>query len=341
MLKKRFITGCTGLELTTDEVAFFRECRPWGLILFARNCEHRDQVRKLCDTFRESVEHTSAPILIDEEGGRVQRLKPPHWCSYPAPGEYGKIHAMDRDKAKSAAELYGRIIGYELREVGININCIPSLDLPIPNASDIIGNRAFSNNAEVVIDLANSLCSGLKAAGVIPVIKHIPGHGRSLVDSHHELPIVEASLKELEHDFQPFQHFRNMPFAITAHVIYKALDRNNPATVSPVVISEIIRGKIGFDGCLLSDDISMEALSGNVGERARRIIQAGCDIVLHCNGKMHEMEQVADASPEISGLSEKRSSRGLKFVVETIDFDIEKDRREYQNLLVEFGINNK
>lgn len=295
------IYGCAGLELNAAERAFFRETKPWGFILFARNIDTLDQVRRLTTVLREAAGH-DAHILIDQEGGRVQRLRPPHWHLYPPGRTYGDIHAIDPEAGLAAARLGARLIAADLRDLGITVDCLPVLDVPVPGAHDVIGDRAYAEAPDAVAALGRAAAEGLLAGGVLPVMKHIPGHGRAHVDSHKDLPIVAASRRALEaRDFRPFHMLRDLPMAMTAHVVYSAIDPETPATTSRKLIEEIVRGHIGFDGLLMSDDLSMEALSGGLQERARASLAAGCDVVLHCNGRMTEMEAVAGEVPALAG----------------------------------------
>ena len=338
MAIKNFVSGCASLTLTPQETSFFADERPWGLILFARNCQSRNQVKELTSAFRQAVGRPDAPVLIDEEGGRVQRLKPPEWPSYPAGRIYGDIYDCDAEQGCRAAWLGGRLIAYDLAEVGATINCLPVLDVPVSGVSDVIGNRAYSDRTDIIVKLARAACDGLMAGGVLPVMKHIPGHGRSLVDSHFELPVVEADLAELQSDFEPFRHFRNLPYAMTAHLVYKAIDADNPATTSKEVISKIIRSDIGFDGCLFSDDLSMQALKGSIEHRAENVLAAGCDIILHCNGQFEEMLAVASVASELTGASAVRAQRGLDLRFETDPFDENAARSELNELLVKYPV---
>lgn len=301
------IYGCAGAELTADERSFFREACPWGFMLFARNIMSPDQVLHLAAALREAAGH-DAPILIDQEGGRVQRLRPPHWQSWPAGRRYGELYARDAEKGLHAARLGARLMAAELRSVGITVDCLPVLDVPVPGAHDVIGDRAYADEPEPVAALGLAAAEGLMAGGVLPVIKHIPGHGRAGADSHEKLPVVNASLDELEQtDFVPFRALRSMPLAMTAHVVYTALDPDNPATTSATVICDTIRGRIGFEGLLMSDDLSMKALRGGLAERTRAALAAGCDLVLHCNGDMAEMEAVEAEAALLTGESLARS----------------------------------
>jgi len=290
---KAVIFGCSGLHLTDAERDFFGACDPLGFILFQRNCDNPDQVRKLVDDLRASVGRLDAPVLIDQEGGRVARLKPPHWPRFPPAMDFAALYAKDKDKGYEAAVLGGQLIAHELFKLGITVDCAPVLDVPQSDADPIIGDRAFGKDIRTIQILAGAFMNGLARGGVDPVIKHIPGHGRALVDSHLELPLVDVPLKELQDvDFPPFKALNTAPWAMTAHVIYKALDNKAPATTSPYVIAEIIRKDIGFKGLLLSDDLSMKALSGQLKDRAKDCLAAGCDVALHCNGERDEMVQV-------------------------------------------------
>lgn len=301
------IYGCAGLVLDEAERAFFRAARPWGFILFARNIDTPDQVRRLTVSLRDAAGH-DAQILIDQEGGRVQRLRPPHWHRYPPGRAYGAVHAADPEAGIKAAWLGARLIAEDLRDLGITVDCLPVIDVPVAGAHDVIGDRAYAQTPDEVAVLGRAAADGLLAGGVLPVMKHIPGHGRAGVDSHKNLPVVSASRHELEEtDFPPFQALRDLPLAMTAHVVYAAIDPNAPATTSKKTIGEIVRGHIGFDGLLMSDDLSMEALAGELGERASASLAAGCDIVLHCNGRMAEMEAVAGEAPLLAGIAKTRA----------------------------------
>jgi beta-N-acetylhexosaminidase len=303
------ILGCAGLRLSEEERAFFRDVRPWGFILFRRNIESPDQVRALTEALRASIDRPDAPILIDQEGGRVQRLGPPHWLVYPPGRVYGELPPA---QSLEIARLGARLIASDLAAVGINVDSLPVLDVPSAGAHEVIGDRAYAATPEGVASLGRAACEGLLAGGVLPVIKHIPGHGRAQADSHKALPVVEASLAELEAvDFAPFRALADMPMAMTAHVVYTALDPIGPATTSPRVIGEIIRGAIGFAGLLMSDDMSMKALSGDLTGLSRAALAAGCDVVLHCNGDMAEMRAVVAGSTPLAGEAETRATAAL------------------------------
>jgi beta-N-acetylhexosaminidase len=305
------IFGCAGPRLGDEERDFFRQSDPYGFILFARNIETPEQVRALVRDLRDAVGRDDAPVLIDQEGGRVQRLKPPHWRAAPPGRRFGEALLRDAKTAEQGAEANARLIAAELTDLGIDVDCLPLLDVPVPGAHDIIGDRAFGEAPEVVIALGRAVCRGLRAGGVMPIVKHIPGHGRARSDSHLELPLVDASLAELRAtDFAPFKALANEAcWAMTAHVVYAAIDPSAPATLSAKVIGEVIRGEIGFDGPLISDDLSMKALSGDFAGRTRGALAAGCDLVLHCNGDMAEMAAVAGACAPLTDQAAARLAR--------------------------------
>lgn len=311
MTVRAFVSGCSALSLTEEEVRLFRTASPWGLILFARNIDSPDQVRGLIGAFRDAV-GWAAPVLVDQEGGRVQRLRPPHWRDFPPAARYGALYAGDAMAGIEAARLGGRLIGAQLRALGITVDCAPVLDLRFTRTHAVIGDRAFGADAEAVATLARAMCEGLLAAGVLPVVKHIPGHGRATADSHLELPVVDADAASLARtDFLPFRLLRDMPMAMTAHILYTALDADKPASLSAAIIGQVIRAGIGFDGLLVSDDVSMKALRGPIGERCRALFAAGCDMALHCNGDLAEMEEVAAAAPELAGAAKARAEAAL------------------------------
>ncbi len=307
MTANAVIFGCEGLSLTDWERKFFVDSDPLGFILFARNCESPEQIHALVADLRESIGRGSAPVLIDQEGGRVARLKPPQWRAVPPAGRFGLLAGRDLELAEQAVHLNARLIAADLLGLGITVDCAPVLDLPTPGAADVIGDRAFAADPERVAKLGRAFCDGLLAGGVLPVIKHIPGHGRARVDSHHKLPVVETPRAELEvSDFRPFVALARAPWAMTGHLVYTAIDPDHPATMSHAVIAEVIRGAIGFDGVLVTDDLSMEALSGNYAERAAKSLAAGCDVVLHCNGKTEEMTAVMDGVGPLSAEAVRR-----------------------------------
>ena len=293
--------GCSGLELTAQERAFFSDVDPLGFILFQRNCDTPDQVRALVDALRDAVGRTDAPVMIDQEGGRVARLKPPHWPEFPAAKAFADLFAQNPDHGAEVSTLGGRLIAHELADLGITIDCAPVLDVPQPGSDPIIGDRAFGADVATISVLAKAFMSGLMKGGVAPIIKHIPGHGRALVDSHKDLPVVDASREDLQNtDFAPFRALHMAAWAMTAHVVYSSLDPEHPATLSASVINEVIRKQIGFQGVLVSDDLSMKALSGGFADRTRAALQAGCDVALHCNGDMDEMVQVAQGASQMT-----------------------------------------
>jgi beta-N-acetylhexosaminidase len=301
------ILGCAGTTLTAEEAAFFRDVKPWGFILFKRNIADPNQVRALTAALRETVGRPDAPILIDQEGGRVARLQPPHWKKYPPGRAYGALVANDPLVAREITRLGARLIAHDLLSLGINVDCVPVLDVPDPKGHEIIGDRAYGDTPEQVATLGRAAAEGLLAGGVLPIIKHIPGHGRAMSDSHLELPVVKAKLAELDaRDFAPFRVLSDMPMAMTAHVVYTAIDRARPATTSKKAIKKIIRESIGFDGLLMSDDLSMKALSGDFKQRAKDSLAAGCDVVLHCNGDMAEMKAVMSGVGKLSREARRR-----------------------------------
>ncbi|WP_018688035.1 beta-N-acetylhexosaminidase [Ahrensia kielensis] len=306
---KAMIAGCATIALTPEEIAMFAEHKPWGLILFARNIGTADEIRALTAHFRELVGRENAPVFIDQEGGRVQRIKAPITQIYPSGAALGEIYKKDKNEGMRVARMMSKLHAADLLPLGINADCLPVLDVPVEGSHDVIGNRAYGHTPQAVADMGLAAAEGLLEGGVLPVIKHIPGHGRALVDSHKDLPIVDTSAATLRaHDFEPFKQLKDMPMAMTAHVIYTALDAKAPATTSKYVIETIIRGEIGFNGLLMTDDLSMHALSGDFCDRAQASFAAGCDVVLHCNGAMHEMLPVCEVTPTLSGRSLDRAN---------------------------------
>lgn len=306
------IVGCAGPMLDDAERMLFRDADPLGFILFARNIETPEQVRSLVAGLRDCVGRPDVPVLIDQEGGRVARLPSPPWRAAPPAAKFGELYARDLERGREAAWLNGRLLARDLAGLGLNVDCAPVLDLRVAEAHDIIGDRAFGGDPHTVAALGRATCEGLLAGGVLPVIKHVPGHGRAMLDSHKALPVVDTSRDTLEKtDFQPFCDLADMPVAMTAHIVYSAIDPKAPATTSPSVIREVIRGFIGFDGLLLSDDLSMKALSGSLGERARAALAAGCDVVLHCNGNRDEMAAVLEACGPLSDRASERRARAF------------------------------
>ena len=320
---KAFISGCAGVSLGDDERCFFAETRPCGLILFARNCETQEQLRVLIDSFKNAVESDEALVLIDQEGGRVQRLRAPLWRTMPPASCYGLLYESDPEAAKRAAFAGARLIAQELRDIGVNVNTMPVLDVPEKGSHKIIGDRAFSTDPDTVIALGRAVMDGCLAGGVLPVIKHVPGHGRAKADSHLSLPRIDVSADDLEDvDFKPFHALRDSPLAMTAHVLLPAFDDERPASTSPVIMGEVIRDRIGLTGLIMSDDLGMKALRGPFAERARDVIAAGCDVALHCSGNLAEMKQVGEAVPPLEGLAAKRFANARAMLHEPQPFDI-------------------
>lgn len=332
---KAVILGASGLELTADERAFYSEHQPWGFILFARNLSPEpQQIKDLVASLRDTVGGRNAPVLIDQEGGRVQRIREPICPRYPSGADLGAIYNADREKGRRAAWLMSRLHAFDLLKLGINVDCLPVLDVPVEGASDVIGSRAYGKQPAIVTEMGRAAADGLKAGGVLPVMKHIPGHGRGFADSHHSLPVVETPIAELRaHDFPPFKALSGELMAMTAHVVFTAIDPDFPATTSEIVIRDIIRGEIGFDGLLISDDSSMNALSGTLGERARAIAANGCDIVLHCNGNMEEMKAVVAEARMLEGRAAERARRVEAAFGVADDLDEASVRAEFNALL--------
>ncbi|WP_281301474.1 MULTISPECIES: beta-N-acetylhexosaminidase [unclassified Iodidimonas] len=322
--RKPIIVGAAGLELTAEEKALFADERPAGLILFRRNCADPAQLGDLVAAFRAVVEDDQALVLIDQEGGRVARLTPPHWRAMPPAAFFGRIAAEDFIEAAAALQLATTLVSSELRAMGITVNCAPVLDLAWPHAHDIIGDRAFSADRDMVSRLGRVSMDAMIAAGVLPVIKHIPGHGRAMADSHLALPFVDADMDSLcETDFAPFEALADAPMAMTAHIRYAAIDPDLPITLSKKGIEEVIRGDIGFDGVLLSDDITMKALDGPMPQRAVLALEAGCDLVLHCSGDWAEARAVLDAVTPISSESARRISDALGRIASPVEADLD------------------
>lgn len=308
------IYGCSGLRLTDEERAFFGQEKPWGFILFRRNVESPDQLGALTDELRDAIGSPDAPILIDQEGGRVQRMGPPHWAKYP-PGAAYRQATNDEAGARELVRLGARLMAADLKAAGINVDCVPVIDTPVPGAHDIIGDRAYARDPATVARLGRAAAEGLLAGGVLPVIKHMPGHGRAFADSHHELPTVHADLETLDAwDFTPFRALSDMPMAMTAHVVFDAIDPKRPATTSKKAI-RLMRDRLGFGGLIMTDDLSMKALSGSLRERAEASLKAGCDVVLHCNGDLGEMRQVAEGVGKLKGASRRRAEAAMARIV--------------------------
>jgi beta-N-acetylhexosaminidase len=305
------IFGMSGLVLTDAERAFFTSCDPAGYILFGRNVVDRSQLRALTDDLREIHGRDRLLISIDQEGGRVARMRPPEWPAFPCGEAFDRLYQLAPSSAVEAARSNARALALMLNEVGVNVDCLPMLDVRQPGATDIVGDRALGSEPMQVAALGRAILDGLHSAGVLGVIKHIPGHGRALVDSHHELPVVDACEEELVIDLEPFERLRGAAMGMTSHLLYKQWDAERPASQSPIVIHDIIRDRIGFDGFLMSDDIGMEALAGDHGQRAAACVAAGCDAALHCDGKMENMVLVAKAVPALSDEAEVRLARAM------------------------------
>ncbi len=326
------------MELSAAEREFIRSERPWGFILFRRNVEEPRQVAKLVQELRDAVGNPDAPVLIDQEGGRVQRLRPPSWPAYPAGAVFGALYDIDPALGLLAARLSARLIAADLADLGITVDCLPLADVPVDGADSVIGDRAYGTEPGKVAAIARAVAEGLEQGGVLPVLKHIPGHGRATADSHLSLPTVDTPKMELERtDFAAFRPLADLPMAMTAHVVFSALDPAHPATTSATIIEQVIRGGIGFQGLLMSDDVSMNALSGSIAERTRAIIGAGCDMVLHCNGKLDEMREVARETPELTGKALQRAERALAARKSPLPFDRSAARGELDALIGQVG----
>jgi beta-N-acetylhexosaminidase len=319
---KAFISGCAGAELGDAERQFFAAARPCGLILFARNCKTPAQVRALIAAFKEAVASDDVLVLIDQQGGRVQRLRPPNWRNMPPARCYGRVYETDPELAKRAAFAGARLIAQELYALGITVDTMPVLDVPQKGAHEIIGDRAYSTDPETVMGVGRAVMDGCLAGGVLPVIKHVPGHGRATADSNLALPCIDAAPSELdEFDFRPFRALRHAPLAMTAHVLMPAFDERRPSSISPAIMGEVIRNRIGLTGLVMSDDIGMKALGGSFADRARGVIEAGCDVVLHCSGKLAEMTEVGEAVPKLEGLAAERFTTARSYLREPEPFD--------------------
>ncbi len=336
---KAIISGISGIFLEDYEKEFIIEHKPWAFILFARNIGTADELKGLTTSLREISKRDDVFIFIDQEGGRVQRLRPPLAPDYPVAKTLGEIYRKDQDKGLRAAWIMSRLHAFDLMKYGINANCLPVLDVPVVGAHDVIGTRAYSQDPQVVAALGSAAAQGLLDGGVLPVIKHIPGHGRAFSDTHLELAYVDMPLDILEQsDFIPFKNLADLPAAMTAHIVYKAIDDKLPATLSKKVIENVIRQKIGFDGLLMSDDLSMKALSDsslseNLSDLTSKIFAAGCDIVLHCHGQLQEMHTVADAAPFLEGKALERVC-SIRSKVTTPDHSNESAlREEFSSLL--------
>lgn len=335
---RAFITGISGPDLTDADRAFIGESRPWGFILFKRNVQSPAQVTALVEELRACVGRADAPVLIDQEGGRVQRLGPPHWPAYPAGVVFDRLYDLDSAAGRRAAWLSARLIADDLLALGITVDCLPLADVPVAGADAVIGDRAYGTTPEKVAAIARAVTEGLEQGGVLPVLKHIPGHGRATADTHFRLPTVDAPEAELDAtDFAAFRLLADLPMAMTAHVVFSAIDAAHPATTSATMIERVIRKRIGFQGLLMSDDVSMNALAGSIAERTRAIVAAGCDMVLHCNGKLDEMQAVAAETPELEGQALIRADRALAARKAPTGFDRDAARGELDALINRLG----
>jgi beta-N-acetylhexosaminidase len=334
MPPRAFITGLAGPTITADERAFLCDAAPWGLILFKRNVINPSQLMALIDDFRYVSGRADAPVLIDQEGGRVARLGPPHWPAYPAGAVYASLYRLDPALGLAAARLGARLIAADLAALGITVDCLPLADVPAAGADPVIGDRAYGDTPHQVAALAGAIADGLADGGVLPVLKHLPGHGRAAADSHARLPVVTTDREALlATDFAAFVPLAGLPLGMTAHVVFTAIDPAFPATTSSTIIEQVIRGSIGFAGALMSDDVSMGALSGSIAQRASRALAAGCDLVLHCNGKLAEMEEVASQCPELGGVAGERAERALARRGRPGDLDIGAARARFSQMI--------
>src|ERR1700761_56906 len=338
MSTRAFITGISGTELSAAEREFIRHERPWGFILFKRNIDTPNQVADLVRELRTAANRPDAPVLIDQEGGRVQRLGPPNWPVYPPGAVFGRLYDIDPVLGLEAARLSARLIADDLTALGVTVDCLPLADVPVEGADAVIGNRAYGTEPAKVAAIGRAVTQGLEQGGVLPVLKHIPGHGRATADTHFRLPEVDTPQKELERtDFAAFRPLADLPMAMTAHVVFSALDPAHPATTSATIIQQVIRGVIGFQGLLMSDDVSMNALSGTIAERTKAIVMAGCDMVLHCNGNLEEMQEVARETPELAGKALERANRALASRRQPQPFDRQAARARLDALIERAG----
>jgi len=337
-MTKAFITGVAGPRLSDVERDFIAAERPWGFILFKRNIETPAQVVSLVDELRNAVGDAAAPVLIDQEGGRVQRLGPPHWPVYPAGAVFGRLYDLDSALGLKAARLSARLIADDLAQLGVSVDCLPLADVPVAGADAVIGDRAYGTEPAKVAAIARAVTAGLEEGGILPILKHIPGHGRATADTHFRLPMVDTDKTELERtDFAAFRPLSDLPMAMTAHVVFSAFDPAQPATTSATMIARVIRGVIGFQGLLMSDDVSMNALAGSIAERTRAIFAAGCDMVLHCNGKLDEMRDVALNTPVLAGMAKRRADAALAARRAPKPFDRNQSRTELDVLIEQAG----
>jgi beta-N-acetylhexosaminidase len=337
-MTKAFISGLAGTRLSEAERDFIRAERPWGFILFRRNIETPAQVGALTAELRDLLGRDDVPILVDQEGGRVQRFRPPNWPLYPAGAAFSQLYDIDSRLGLKAARLSARLIADDLARVGVTVDCLPLADVPVPGANDVIGDRAYGNEPKKVADIARAVTDGLEQGGILPILKHIPGHGRATADSHLALPVVDTAKSELETiDFAAFKPLADLPMAMTAHVVFSAYDPAHPATTSATMIDGVIRGLIGFQGLLMSDDVGMNALAGSIAERTRALLAAGCDMVLHCSGELDEMRWVARETPELSGKALERANAALASRHAPKPFDRAAARAELDELIGRLG----
>ena len=337
-MTKAFITGLAGTQLSSAERDFIRAERPWGFILFRRNIDTPAQVAALTNEIRDAIGEVEVPILVDQEGGRVQRFRPPNWPLYPAGAAFGQLYDIDPALGLRAARLSAQLIADDLTKVGVTVDCLPLADVPVPGADDVIGDRAYGNEPKKVAAIARAVTEGLELGGILPILKHIPGHGRATADSHLALPVVNTPKNELESiDFAAFKPLANLPMAMTAHVVFSAYDAAHPATTSATMIEQVIRGLIGFQGLLMSDDVGMNALAGSIAERSKALLAAGCDMVLACSGEPEEMHQVARETPELSGKALARAKAALASRQAPKPFDRDAARAELDELIGRLG----
>jgi beta-N-acetylhexosaminidase len=337
-MTKAFITGLSGTVLSAAERDFIRAERPWGFILFKRNIETPAQAAALTAELRSVLGEADAPILVDQEGGRVQRFRPPNWPLYPAGAVFAQLYGLDPALGLRAARLSARLIADDLARVGVTVDCLPLADVPIAGANDVIGDRAYGHDPKTVAAIARAITEGLEEGGILPILKHIPGHGRALADSHLSLPVVDTPKNELESiDFAAFKPLADLPMAMTAHVVFSAYDPAQPATTSATMIERVIRGLIGFQGLLMSDDVGMNALAGSIAERTSALLAAGCDMVLACSGEPEEMHQVARETPELSGKALARAKAALASRKPAKPFDRAAARAELDGLIDRLG----
>jgi beta-N-acetylhexosaminidase len=337
-MSKAFITGLSGTTLDPAERDFIRAERPWGFILFRRNIDTPAQVAALTAEVRNVLGEPDAPFLVDQEGGRVQRFRPPNWPLYPAGAAFGRLYDIDPASGLKAARLSARLIADDLAKVGVTVDCLPLADVPVPGADDVIGDRAYGEEPKKVAAIARAVTQGLEEGGILPILKHVPGHGRATADSHLKLPVVDTPKSELESiDFAAFKPLADLPMAMTAHVVFSAYDPAQPATTSATMIERVIRGLIGFQGLLMSDDVGMNALAGSIAERTKALLAAGCDMVLHCSGEMPEMQQVARETPELSGKALQRATAALASRKAAKSYDRVAARAELDELIGRLG----